>query len=348
MSQTVLRTPTGVAGPARPNGATPPLRPGTLRRTSTIDVARPSGFEAPRVIDARARDVVGDGLVEGGGGARVLREAALAATIDPDGVLLALEVTPPDASGAELLGAVVGPGFRGRAARHFAADRRDGTPLWTLLDDLPPTMLVSNYARLRSGYQASWVSQGGQPPKSDICAGWQAGGSMIRMAMREGRQPVTFGPAAPPVEVPGEPEAWHAIDPLAPTGSRRRRRLDVVSDAGGLLLVDAMFRDTYATALGEQSGASAEIVVHEYAVRLHIDPVTLEVVDAVADPHVLPFVECPAAAESADRIVGRRLTELRDQVRAEFVGISTCTHLNDLLRSLEDVAGLLAEQRDVT
>ena len=72
----------------------------------------------------------------------------------------------------------------------------------------------------------------------------------------------------------------------------------------------------------------------------NVDRGSLTGVDAVADPHVLPFVECPAAVESADRIVGRRITDLRDEVREEFVGITTCTHLNDLLRSLEDVAAL--------
>ena len=239
---------------------------------------------------------------------------------------------------SKLVGAVVGPGFRARAADHFPAERRAGSPLWTLLDDLPPTMLVSNYGRLRAGFQPPWIDDGGSPPKADICAGWQSGGTMIQTALRVGRQPVTFGPTAPPVEVPDHPEAWHAVEPLPPIGSRRRRRLDVVPAAdGGPILVDAMFRDTYATEAGE------ETIVHEYAIRLHVDAASLEVIDALADPHVLPFVECPAAVESADRVVGRRVTDLRDRVREEFVGITTCTHLNDLLRSLEDVAALLAE-----
>jgi hypothetical protein len=32
---------------------------------------------------------------------------------------------------------------------------------------------------------------------------------------------------------------------------------------------------------------------------------------------------------------------LRASVRAEFLGISTCTHLNDALRALEDVPALV-------
>jgi hypothetical protein len=52
---------------------------------------------------------------------------------------------------------------------------------------------------------------------------------------------------------------------------------------------------------------------------------------------VLPYPECPEAAASARRVVGMTTTGLRARTRAEFVGASTCTHLNDVLRALEDV-----------
>jgi hypothetical protein len=34
------------------------------------------------------------------------------------------------------------------------------------------------------------------------------------------------------------------------------------------------------------------------------------------------------------------VADLRRRVRQEFTGVSTCTHLNDLLRSLADVGAL--------
>ena len=37
------------------------------------------------------------------------------------------------------------------------------------------------------------------------------------------------------------------------------------------------------------------------------------------------------------------LAGLRPDVRAQFVGPSTCTHLNDVLRGLEDVEWLVHE-----
>jgi Protein of unknown function (DUF2889) len=35
------------------------------------------------------------------------------------------------------------------------------------------------------------------------------------------------------------------------------------------------------------------------------------------------------------------LADVRNRVRTEFVGVTTCTHLNDTLRSLGDVGALL-------
>jgi hypothetical protein len=57
---------------------------------------------------------------------------------------------------------------------------------------------------------------------------------------------------------------------------------------------------------------------------------------------VLPYHECPEAAASAQRAIGTATSGLRSRTRAEFTGASTCTHLNDVLRALEDVEALAA------
>ena len=57
---------------------------------------------------------------------------------------------------------------------------------------------------------------------------------------------------------------------------------------------------------------------------------------------MLPWVECPQALGSASRLVGATVDELRAVVRADFVGTSTCTHLNDTLRGLADLPALAA------
>ena len=59
----------------------------------------------------------------------------------------------------------------------------------------------------------------------------------------------------------------------------------------------------------------------------------------------LPWQECPGAVASAARITGMTLQELHFRVRRELSGTSTCTHLNDLLRSVADVEALIARLR---
>jgi hypothetical protein len=95
------------------------------------------------------------------------------------------------------------------------------------------------------------------------------------------------------------------------------------------------------------SGAGVETVLHEYTVHAELDCATGRFLSCTADAGVLPWPECPAAAASAARLVGAPADSLRSWVRETFVGITTCTHLNDTLRALEDaeyLARLAAEE----
>lgn len=56
---------------------------------------------------------------------------------------------------------------------------------------------------------------------------------------------------------------------------------------------------------------------------------------------VLPWRECPVAQGSAQRLVGLPVGSLRAYVRRTLTGTLTCTHLNDLLRSLDEVPALV-------
>ncbi len=149
--------------------------------------------------------------------------------------------------------------------------------------------------------------------------------------------PVTLGPVAPPLHDEHEldPIGWHDIEPLQ-DGSMRRRRLIDVHVARDSWAVSAMFRDTHV-----QPGGN-ETVLHEYTLTATVDGATGAFLTCSAVPRVLPFVECPVAAASADRLVGQPIEATRDYVRRELRGTSTCTHLNDLLRSLGDVGALAA------
>ena len=72
-----------------------------------------------------------------------------------------------------------------------------------------------------------------------------------------------------------------------------------------------------------------------------VDRDTRWILESRATPRVLPWQECPGAAQSAARITGMTLPELHSRVRRELHGTDTCTHLNDLLRSIADAQPLL-------
>ena len=59
---------------------------------------------------------------------------------------------------------------------------------------------------------------------ADLCAGWQAGGTLLTN-LEDGRPPVLPGPVALPVLDDDDPDAWHALEPL-PNESTRRARQD--------------------------------------------------------------------------------------------------------------------------
>jgi hypothetical protein len=139
------------------------------------------------------------------------------------------------------------------------------------------------------------------------------------------------GPSAPTLDSE-DPIGWHHIEELSPGSMRRRRLIDV--SAGDVLTVHSMFRDTH------RGRDGVERVLHEYTVTASVDPTSLILIQCQAQPRSLPWIECPAASDSASRLEGVALRDLRPFVQAELRGVPTCTHLNDLLRSLGDVAAL--------
>jgi hypothetical protein len=315
-------------GPQQPSTHTPDRAPDSMRRTSSIDVVRVDGATGPVRLIGRARDLATDAH----GTARVVAQRTLTVSLAPTLELATISSEPAEPALEQLLGRTAGAGFRAAVVQALPGARRAADLLYLLLDDLPVATLVSGYALQRAGLVPG-VPRERYAPTVDLCSGWRAGGTLMQVIESSGAPPMTLGPAAPTLERTDDTDAWHALPEPAPRTVRRRRRIDVRS-AGGARHVDALFRDSHFDDDGNES------VVHEYALAATIDAATLEITAAAATPHVLPYVECPSAAASTGRLVGLRLDELRDRVRAEFVGTSTCTHLNDLLRSLEDVRGM--------
>jgi hypothetical protein len=351
------------AGPHDPILTTVPRRPGSVRRTSNIDTARPDGMRADAVVDGRARDV----RTNLDGGAEVVAEATLVATLSPSHLLLTLQTSPAYPVLDQLIGGSVGSGFRSRLNRLVATGDacEEGSLLFLLLDDLPGATLVSGYALHSSGALDPVPASASADPaptaeptppaavadpaparpvldfdsRGDLCAGWASDATMMVHIRRTGSIPVPMGPPAPVLERPDDPWSWHAMAPLAPHTVRRRRRLDLVPPEGPAPGhgIDLHFRDSHVDAGGN------ETIMHEYTVTGHLDVASGRIAEVAARAHVLPWLECPGAVASAQRIVGMELAALRPVVRKEFVGRSTCTHLNDSLRSLGDLAALRGE-----
>jgi DUF2889 family protein len=292
---------------AEPLSHLPARRPGSIRRTSHVDMI-----------------AQGDGTLWLRGAAEQEgRGATCAALVGADRTLRSLDLQPQHAGLDRLLGRLVGRGFRG-AVNEVS---EPGTLASVLLSELPVAALLSGYASLYTGLFPSPIPDGvlaGFPV--DICAGWAEPASFMVTIRSTRRMPTPNGPVAP-AQLDA---AWHAMPALAP-GSMRRQRLIERHD----LDLWAMFRDSYARPDGVTT------VLHEYRVLATLTESGREVASCRAEPRVLPWTECPQAAASAGRLVGRPVAELRRLVKDDMVGTSTCTHLNDLLSSLSQADQLV-------
>lgn len=301
-----------------------------------MDLIRPEGPLGPLQILGTGRDLV----TAADGTATEAASACLSVTVDYMGgrTITALAVEPAPPGLGALLGARIGSGFRRTLSEAVPGLAHGGSLSHLLLDELTPAVLISSSAVMRARVDDSGpsvLSTLGLRFPVDVCAGWRAGGRMLQAVEEIGVPMLGWGPPAPPL--PDDDRwAWHEMAPLAATSMRRRRLIDVMPERleDGTLQwsVSVRFRDTYAEEEDE------ETIVHEYSLDLTAEAASGLVTASHAVPGPLPAPECPAAAASAGDLVGRPLSALREQVRSEFTGTGTCTHLNDIFRSLADVS----------
>jgi hypothetical protein len=133
-------------GPRRALAATRPAVPGSVRRTTSIDITRPDGLLGPVVAVLAGRDRAADAE----GRARALTEVSLAVRVAVSGVVERIDGVGPPGLG-ELVGANLRSGFGRRAAATLPDDAVRRTLVGSLLDDLPGAYHVSGYALARGG-----------------------------------------------------------------------------------------------------------------------------------------------------------------------------------------------------
>jgi Protein of unknown function (DUF2889) len=320
---------------------TPARRPGSARRTSTIDMLWPGGHGGPLELVGRARDL----LTPAGGPPTVVGEATMLVTIPGSRTVGAISVTPATAGIQGLVGAVGGSDLRNAIERVLPGEREAATPLHFLLDDIAGTSLIAGFAWSRWDPEIRQRMSGGAADRGSmartfgvrkgriICSGLRPGGWADTHRVRQEDPRHAVRPAGD-IATPDDPLGWHQFPPDPKVGMRRHRRVDAWLE-DGVVKVDAFFRD----ACWDPDGT--QLALHEYTVTADVDRHDHTLLSAVTTPRVLPFPECQWAAPHVEKLKGIPVSSFRTTVQQTLTELHSCTHLNDMLRSLAEVPALM-------
>jgi hypothetical protein len=320
---------------------TPPRAPGSVRRTSSIDMGWPAGLGTPLQLVGRSRDLVtpidGEPFVAGAAEMRV--------TVGAERTITSIATTPERPGIEGLVGTQGGSYLRGAIDQVLPGEREAATPLHVLLDDIAGASLIGGFAwsrwpgtrqQLNRAIQRSGTQFGTRKGKI-ICSGLRPGG-WAQIARETGQDAAHAVRPAGDISTPDDAWGWHEFPERPPVCMRRHRRIDM-HPASDSLFVDAFFRDS----CWEPDGT--ELALHEYSVRAEVDAPSLALVAVTAQPHVLPFPECPWAAPHVTKLVGRSVLTFRTHVQETLRELDCCTHLNDMLRCLAEVPALASAVR---
>jgi len=321
------------AEPARaPAGHAPLRKPGSVRRTMSIEVVWPEGVSGPGSYWGRARDIW---TAAQGGNPVVLAEDRLMAVANSRKIVSVVS-DPPRLALGSLAGASGGGHLRGAIDAALPEEKRAGSPLYLLLDDMAGATLISAWAF------APWNAKGTASPErvkarlrsmEGVCIGFRSGSSALET---EGNSEVVANHVAVlPLPHPDDPVGWHEMIERDRINFRRARRIDVWRD-GDLLRIDSMFQDS----AGAPGGG--RVAIHQYRLTATADASTQTLLSIEATPGTLPFRECLAAPVNLPALLGTPLVELRSAVLNRLRKTAGCTHLNDMVRALAEVPMLAA------
>lgn len=329
------RLPLFDAAPQSPAGYSPLRRPGSARRTMSIDVTWPDGRTGHGVYAGECRDVRTP--IEGGSPV-VLAEDRIAAVADHR-TILALSSDTSNSDLTPIVGVRAGGHLRAALDRAVPQDKAAGTPLYLLLDDLAGATLVSGWAFSR--WTDDWLSMRTPEEREahaahmeGICIGFRPGSTALFDQSRP--TPQQNATRVLTLVNPEDPEGWHPLIDRGGVNFRRARRIDVWRE-DDLLRIDAAFQDSASAPDGGD-----RLAIHEYRLIATADIATMTLRSIEATPGTLPYKECPAAPSNIGALIGLPLRALRDQVLITLRKTAGCTHLNDALRALAEVP-ILAE-----
>lgn len=320
--------------PRASSGHAPLRRPDSVRRTSTIDVSWPSDRGQSIRFDARARDLL---TPADAGSACVLAWDRVQATLSADRTIQAITCQPERLGLQQLVGSRGGGHLRRALDDALPAEQAAGSPLYLLLDDFAGVSLVAPWAWQHWPDAAKAAAE---PPRildpvvrakrlarmEGVCIGFRGGST----ALQDNSGALQNSADVLPLPNPADPSGWHELPVVEGVSMRRSRRIDVWRD-GDQIHIDAMFQDSASTPSGTRKA------VHEYSLEVSADARSLTLTRVHATPRILPFPECPSAAQNIYRLLGLPLRELRAAVLEHLPKTLGCTHLNDALRALAEV-----------
>lgn len=120
-----------------PIGPAPQRRPGSVRRTSTIDTTWPDGYGTPMHMQGHARDLW---TPADGSAPQVLAEDRYSIIASLSREIMAIEVSPDKAQAQALIGIRAGGESRAALSRIMADERIRGTPLAELREAVLETL----------------------------------------------------------------------------------------------------------------------------------------------------------------------------------------------------------------
>lgn len=352
--------------PTNPQGTAPLRRPGSVRRTSSIDMTWPEGRLGPMQMFARARDLL---TPADGSAPRVLAQDEVEATLGWDRAIQKISSKPSRDDIQKLIGEKGGGKLRGVLEQVLPAEKHNATPLYLLLDDISGASLIGGWAWSR--WMTDWLGRGepgdGVPPANpvavavaeqaraalaaataaaaatgeasrpmprnmeNICTGFQSGSSALNTdGTSSAQQSAT---KVGPLPNPDDALSWHDLPVFEGVWMRRARRIDVWLE-DGIIHIESMFQDSASLPEGGRAA------VHEYRLKGTGDLATGKLLSVEADPRILPYRECPLAAKNIHRMIGQDLDDFRTLVLEELRRQLGCTHLNDALRALAEAPAL--------
>jgi hypothetical protein len=300
-----------------------------VRRTSSLEVSWPEGREQSSHVLGIARDIH---TSQPSLPPSLLARDELSGRLQGR-TIIELAASPSRDGIGQLVGERGGGYLRTALDTILPAEQGGGTPLYLLIDDLSGTSLVAGWA------WEGWTLDQRRPETAEVRAARMANMAGVCTGFAPGSMALGGFPQnhvrVVPLTNPEDPEGWHELRQLDCPSLRRARRIDVWLE-DGVIHVDSGFQDSAGSADG------GRIAIHEYRLRATADPRSGRLLSVAAEPHILPYPDCPGAIANIGGLVGVPMRELRMEVLRQLRRTKGCTHLNDALRALAEVPVLAA------